>query len=137
MKQEGYLRLRPALSLTPALPRAEVFPDDEELLTLVLLPAELLPELSGRVATLALPMDPEGEEERVETLELLPELLPEPLLMTSCRAVVVVRGAISVRVATLLVTSGAWTPEVRVRLSPETAGAVSLVPADRVVAGRE
>lgn len=81
---------------------------------------------------MVLPEYPE-EEERVE----MPVLLVVPLVVDASRAVVVVRGAISVRVATLLVTSGARAPEVRVRLSPLTAGAVSLVPADRVAAGRE
>ena len=87
-----------------------------------------------------LPEYPE-EEERVE----MPVLLAVPPVVDASRTGVVVRGAISVRVrvlsaglaATLVVTSGARAPEVRVRLSPLTAGAVSLVPVDRVVAGRE
>lgn len=108
-----YLRVRAgALSPTLLLPRdeltvEELLPDEpaelllrEVLMVEELLPAELLwPELAGLVATLALPG--EAEEERVET----PVFLVVPLVVAAGRAVVVVRGVISVRPLVPEVTS--------------------------------
>lgn len=80
---------------------AELLLPRDELTVEELLPAELLlPELAGLVATFTLPVEGE-EEERVET----PVLLVVPLVVAAGRAVVVVRGVISVRPLVPEVTS--------------------------------
>ena len=98
--KDGYLRRLPEdSSLEDPLLREELPDEDlsmvealfsrEELLET--LPLLLLRDSEGRVATLVFPEEA-GAEVRFETL---PEELPEE---DSCRTVVVVRGAVSVRV---------------------------------------